>query len=161
MAMELTGTRPYSLFDQLFQDAFNRAFTPFSGGARAGGSTGYESFPVNVWETNDAYHAAIMAPGLDEQKLNVTVHDGTLTVEGEMAFEMPEGAKIVWQEFGPTHFRRSMGLGSAVEPNRVEAVYRNGILLVTLPKAEHAKPRQIQVQLGSGAGQALPKGSAK
>ena len=64
---------------------------------------------------------------------------------------MPEGAKAVWQEFGPSKFRRSLRLGAAVDPARVEAIYRNGLLLVTMPKAEHAKPRQIQVQTGAAA----------
>ena len=65
---------------------------------------------------------------------------------------MPEGAKTIWQEFGPSKFRRSLRLGSAVDPAHVEAVYRNGMLLVTMPKAEHAKPRQIHVQVaGEGA----------
>ena len=65
---------------------------------------------------------------------------------------MPEGAKPIWQEYGPSEFRRSLRLGSAVDPARVEAIYRNGLLLVTMPKAEHAKPRQIRVQVtGEGA----------
>ena len=72
----------------------------------------------------------------------------TLAIEGELTFQVPEGAKAVWQEFGPSKFRRSLRLGAAVDPTRVEAIYRNGLLLVTMPKAEHARPRQIQVQVG-------------
>jgi HSP20 family protein len=81
----------------------------------------------------------------------VTVHDDTLVIEGELEFQVPEGAKAVWQEFGPSKFRRSLRLGSAVDPARVEAIYKNGLLLVTMPKAEHAKPRQIQVKSGAAA----------
>ena len=55
---------------------------------------------------------------------------------------------MIWQDFGPAKYRRSLRLGSAVDPAKVEALYQNGIVLVTLPKAEHAKPRQIQVQVG-------------
>jgi HSP20 family molecular chaperone IbpA len=112
------------------------------------GSAGFQSLPVNVWETPDGYQAALLAPGLDEQSLNVTVHDDTLAIEGELKFNVPEGARPIWQEFGPSKFRRSLRLGAAVDPTRVEAIYRNGLLLVTMPKAEHAKPRQIQVQVG-------------
>ena len=112
------------------------------------GSAGFQSLPVNVWETPDGYQAALLAPGLDEQSLNVTVHDDTLAIEGELKFNVPEGARAIWQEFGPSKFRRSLRLGAAVDPTRVEAIYRNGLLLVTMPKAEHAKPRQIQVQVG-------------
>ena len=90
----------------------------------------------------------LLAPGLDEQSINVTVHEDTLAIEGELKFTVPEGARPIWQEFGPTKFRRSLRLGAAVDPARVEAMFRNGLLLITMPKAEHAKPRQIQVQVG-------------
>jgi HSP20 family molecular chaperone IbpA len=152
MAIDLWRTRPYtpsnlsSAVDRLFE----QAFAPFSQ-PHNGGSTGYQSLPVNVWETTDGYHAALLAPGLDEQSLNVTVHEDTLSIEGEMRFDAPEEAKMVWQEFGPSHFRRSLRLGTAVDAAHVEAIYRNGLLLVTMPKAEHAKPRQIQVRLGDAA----------
>ena len=151
MAIDLWRTRPYSAYntplrqwvDRVFDDAFAR-----DGGQNGGSSSaGFQSLPVNVWETPEGYQAALLAPGLDEQSINVTVHDETLAIEGELQFSVPEGAKAVWQEFGPSKFRRSLRLGSAVEPSRVEAIYRNGLLLVTMPKAEHAKPRQIQVQV--------------
>ena len=91
----------------------------------------------------------MLAPGLDESSINVTVHEDTLSIEGELTFQVPEGAKAVWQEFGQSKFRRSLRLGAAVDATRVEAIYRNGLLLVTMPKAEHAKPRQIQVQVAT------------
>ena len=81
--------------------------------------------------------------------------DDTLVIEGELRFNVPEGAKAIWQEFGPSKFRRSLRLGAAVDPSRVEAIYRNGMLLVTMPKAEHAKPRQIPVQIAAN-GPATP-----
>jgi HSP20 family molecular chaperone IbpA len=152
MAIDLWRTRPYttSSFSNAVDRLFEQAFAPYYGSAQNGGSTGFQSLPVNVWETAEGYHAALMAPGLDEASINVTVHEDTLSIEGSMHFEAPEGAKMVWQEFGPAKFRRSLRLGTAVEPAKVEAMYRNGLLLVTMPKAEHAKPRQIQVQVGEG-----------
>ncbi|MCA1644385.1 MAG: Hsp20/alpha crystallin family protein [Chloroflexi bacterium] len=150
MAIDLWRTRPYGNMnaplrqwvDRVFEDAFAR-----EGTQNGNGSAGFQSLPVNVWETPEGYQAALLAPGLDEQTINVTVHDDTLVIEGELQFTVPEGAKPIWQEFGPSRFRRSLRLGAAVEPARVEAVYRNGLLLVTMPKAEHAKPRQIQVKV--------------
>lgn len=158
MAIDLWRTRPYSGFntplrqwvDRVFDEAFTRE------GAQANGSAGYQSLPVNVWETGEGYQAALLAPGLDEQSINVTVHDDTLAIEGDLQFSVPEGAKPVWQEFGPSKFRRSLRLGTAVDPARVEAMYRNGLLLVTMPKAEHAKPRQIQVQVQGESTPARP-----
>ena len=89
----------------------------------------------------------MLSPGLDQQSINLSVHDETLAIEGELKFEIPEGAKPVWQEFTPARFRRSLRLGAAIDPAKVEAMYQNGILLITMPKAEHAKPRQVQVQV--------------
>src|SRR5918911_3191644 len=152
MAIDIWRTRPYGTFstplrqwvDRVFDDAFARET------GTGEGSAGFQSLPVNVWETQDGYQAALLAPGLDEQSINVPVHEDTLAIEGELRFSVPENAKPIWQEFGPTKFRRSLRLGSAVDPARVEAMFKNGLLLVTMPKAEHAKPRQIQVQVGSG-----------
>jgi HSP20 family molecular chaperone IbpA len=160
MAIDLWRTRPFSGYntplrqwvDRVFDDAYGRET------GQGNGSAGFQSLPVNVWETPEGYQAALLAPGLDEQSINVTVHDDTLVIEGELRFSVPEGAKAIWQEFGPSKFRRSLRLGSAVDPARVEAVYRNGLLLVTMPKAEHAKPRQIRVQV---APDATPSNGAK
>ena len=151
MAIDIWRTRPYTTMntplrqwvDRVFDEAFSRE------SAAANGSAGFQSLPVNVWETPDGYQAALLAPGLDEQSINVTVHEDTLAIEGELQFSVPEGAKPIWQEFGPSKFRRSLRLGAAVDPARVEAVFRNGLLLVTMPKAEHAKPRQVRVQVGA------------
>jgi HSP20 family molecular chaperone IbpA len=163
MSIDLWRTRPsYSAFntplrqwvDRVFDDAFARESAPTQG-------AGYQSLPVNVWETPEGYQAALLAPGLDEESINVTVHDETLVIEGELRVSVPEGAKPVWQEFGPAKFRRSLRLGSAVDPARVEAIYKNGLLLVTMPKAEHAKPRQIQVQVGGAAPTTSTNGSAQ
>jgi HSP20 family protein len=152
MAIDLWRTRPDTMsplsqwVDRFFDHAFGPAYSTADGGSTG---AGFQSLPVNVWETPDGYHAALMAPGLDEESIKVTVHDDTLAIEGEVQFQMPEGARPVWQEFypGPAKFRRSLRLGAAVEPARVEAIYKNGLLLVSMPKAEHAKPRQIQVQV--------------
>lgn len=152
MAMDILRTRPYTpgalgqVVDRMFEQAFNPSYGTGNGN---GGSTGWQSLPVNVWESGEGYHAAILAPALDEDSLNVTVHDDTLSIEGDIKFQTPENAKMVWQEFGPSRFRRSLRLGTSVDPSKVEAIYRNGLLLVTMPKAEHAKPRQIQVRVDS------------
>ena len=163
MAIDLWRTRPYNSYntplrqwvDRVFDDAFAR-----EGASTNGQSAGFQSLPVNVWETAEGYQAALLAPGLDEQSLNVTVHEDTLAIEGELTFSVPENAKPIWQEFGQSKFRRSLRLGTAVDPARVEAMYKNGLLLVTMPKAEHAKPRQIQVQVGGTAKASAANGAA-
>jgi len=156
MAVDLWRTRPNtwtSPLAQAFERALDQAYAPYSSSNTAadGGNTGYQSLPVNIWETEDAYSAALLAPGGDEQSISVTVHDDTLAVEGGLSFQTPPGSRVVWQEFAPVKFRRSLRLGAAVDPQRVEANYDNGVLLVTMPKAEHARPRQVQVRIGEAS----------
>lgn len=145
------ATRPLAhVLDQMFE----QAFAPFTAGRIAdGGSTGFQSLPVNVWETEDGYHAALMAPGLDEQTIDLTVHEDRLVIEGTLAYQAPDGAKVVWQEFfpnPPVKFRRSLRLGASVDASKVEAVYHNGLLELKMPKAEQAKPRHVHVKVTLG-----------
>ena len=85
---------------------------------------------------------------------DILVEDDTIREIGPPGLAAPEGARAVWQEFypnpGPAKFRRSLRLGASVDASKVEAVYRNGLLVLTLPKTEYAKPRQIQVKVTSG-----------
>ncbi|HET6320074.1 MAG TPA: Hsp20/alpha crystallin family protein, partial [Chloroflexota bacterium] len=130
MAIDLWRTRPYTFnapvrqwVDRMFDEAFAPTYAASNGGSS---SAGFQTLPVNVWETGDGYQAALLAPGLDESSISVTVHEDTLSIEGDLTFQVPEGAKPIWQEFGPTKFRRSLRLGAAVDPARVEAIYKNG-----------------------------------
>jgi HSP20 family protein len=154
MSIELWRTRPYSNpISQVIDRLFEQTFVPYATtGVADGGSTGFQSLPVNVWELDDAYYVALLAPGLDEKTIDVTFHDDTLAIEGTLTFQASEGAKVVWQEFnpGPARFRRSLRLGAFVDASKVEAMYRDGLLVLTMPKAEHAKPRQIHVSVTSG-----------
>ena len=154
MSIELWRTRPStSPLSQVIDRMFEHAFAPFyNGGPADGGSTGYQSLPVNIWETEAAYHATLMAPGLDQEAINVTVHDDLLAIEGTLTFQSPEDARVVWHEFnpGPAKFRRSLRLGTPIDASKVKAVYRDGLLVLTIPKAEYARPRQIHVKVTSG-----------
>jgi HSP20 family protein len=133
--------------DRLFEESFAPFYNGRDGGGTTGEQVGVQTIPVTIWETQDAFQAALMAPGLDENSINVTLQEDTLSIEGELTFRPPEGARLIWQEFGPSRFRRSLRFGTSVDRDRIEAVYRNGLLLITIPKAEEAKPRQVRVQL--------------
>lgn len=153
MSIQLWRTRPYAhLPHHIANELYEHAFAPLaSGNASDGGSTELRRPPVNVWESQDTYVATLLAPGLDQRTVNVTFDQDTLTVDGALAYEVPDGAKAMWQDFnpGPTRFRRSLRLGTSIEPSRVEALYQNGVLTITMPKAERSKPRPIRVQAAS------------
>jgi HSP20 family protein len=125
-------------FDRLFESAF----TPIT----SAGADAPNGIKANIWETDEAYQVALLVPGASPENVEVTALGNTITVSGTLAAWQPEGAKAIWQEFGPNQFQRQIGLPAEVDSEHVEAAYQNGVLLLKLPKAEHAKPRQIKVQ---------------
>lgn len=125
-------------FNQV-QDEFTKWF-----GRAARGPAGPA---INVWEDEQAVHAEADLPGLDAAKIEVTVTEGNqLTLQGERP--APEIAGAVWvrQERPFGKFIRAITLPSLVDAGRVEAKYENGVLRLTLPKHEAAKPRKITVK---------------
>ena len=123
-----------------FDRLFDNAFTPVMGG-----SSDSSGIATNVWEMGDGYQVAMLMPGVNPEQITLTTLGNTITVEGSLGLSQPEGARVVWQEFGPSQFRRQIGLPADVDGDKVQAEYHNGILLLTAPKAEHAKPRTIKV----------------
>jgi HSP20 family protein len=124
------------------------AFAPSAwGGWNGAGAAG---FGADVYETDTGYTIQCVLPGLDPQNVAVTVQDNVLTISGERARRGPEGARPVFQEIGYGAFRRQFMLPAPVEAGRAEATYEGGLLNVTLPKAESARPKTIQVHGKSG-----------
>lgn len=128
---------------EFFDRVFGPTYTRFNGV----GSTSYQGVPANVYELGDTYQIACLIPGIDPESIQVTALGHTISVAGQLQLAAPEGASTVWEEFCPTQFSRQIALPVEVDPAKMEATYTNGVLLVTAPKAEHAKPRQIQIKM--------------
>ena len=106
---------------------------------------------VNVSEDADALYVTALAPGLDPTAIQLTVQDNRLTIAGEkqrLATEIQPEA-FHRSERAAGKFVRTVTLPSDVEHEQVRADYTNGLLVVTLPKAEKAKPKQIPVSLNA------------
>jgi HSP20 family protein len=124
-------------FNQV-QDEFARWLNRASGAAAA---------PLSVWEDEHAVYAEADLPGVDPAKLEVTVTEGNqLTVQGERTPPEVAGAAWVRQERPFGRFTRAVGLPALVDADKVEAKYADGVLRLTLPKHEAAKPRRIAVR---------------
>ena len=82
-----------------------------------------------------------------KEDIEISLHDGMLTINGERKSQTPEGDKAERTERYVGKFRRSISLPTQVDANKVTANYRDGILTITLPKAEEAKPKQIKVDV--------------
>jgi len=133
-----------TMMDRLFESAF----TPYLGTGFNGGGTG---FGWDVYEDNDAYHIHCYLPGVDPNALDITIQDNVLTISGETKRSVPESWRPVLQELAFGQFRRQLTVGTPIEASKAEANYQDGILKLTLPKAETAKPRQIKVGQGAAA----------
>ena len=101
---------------------------------------------LDLYQNNDNVVAVIELPGMRKEEIEISLHDGTLTIGGERKSEATNGEKAERTERYIGKFRRSIALPVRVDANKVSATYRDGILTVTLPKAEEAKPTQIQVR---------------
>jgi HSP20 family protein len=122
----------------------NRLFGHFDGGQRALSPLGPA---VNVWEDEQSVYAEADLPGHNPEKLEVFVTEGDqLTIQGERTHTAPEGAVWHRQERGFGQFLRQVELPALVDADKVEAKYEQGVLRLTLPKSEAAKPRKIAVK---------------
>jgi HSP20 family protein len=104
---------------------------------------------LNVSEDKDNVYVEALAPGLDPESIEVSVHQGQLRMAGEKpaitADVKPEAYHR--SERGAGRFLRTLTLPAEVNADKVSAQYKNGLLLLSLPKAEQAKPKQIAVSV--------------
>jgi HSP20 family protein len=103
------------------------------------------SAALDLYQNNDNIVATVELPGMRKEKIKISLHDGTLTISGERRRETTNGEKAEGTERYMGAFRRSITLPTRVDANKVSATYVDGILTVTLPKAEEVKPKQIPV----------------
>jgi HSP20 family protein len=109
--------------------------------------TSARAYPLlNMSEDRDHVYIQGLAPGIDPQTLDVSVHRNTLTISGEKPGPAGVAAEAFHRnERAAGRFVRSLDLPAEVDSSKVQASYEQGLLSITLPKAEAAKPRQIQV----------------
>ncbi|MDF9457893.1 Hsp20/alpha crystallin family protein, partial [Bacillus cereus] len=97
----------------------------------------------------DKYVAAIDLPGVDPASIDIDVEEGTLTIRAERRSHAGEDAQWLSRERAVGTFARRLNLGSGLATDRISADYSDGVLSLTIPVAEAAKPRKIQVQHGT------------
>jgi HSP20 family protein len=144
----------------VLQNRLNSIFSDFARPEGEQESLAMGSFipPVDVYE--DAHQLALKleVPGIKQQDLDVQVENQTLTVKGERKFEKDEKEENfhrIERRYGS--FTRSFTLPPTVDSSAVKATYEQGVLTISLAKKEAAKPKQVKVEIGSGAEAAQPK----
>ena len=144
--MELVRWEPFaglgnvrSMFNDLFDENF-------AAGSWAEPNLARWYPAVDVLESKDSYLIRAELPGMKREDIKVEAKDGTLVLSGERKSEKPaEGVEYRHVERVSAKFRRSFSLPETVKHDGIEASYRDGVLEIRLPKAEEAKPRQIEV----------------
>ena len=134
-----------------FRDAVDRLFaealTPlYSDLGNAPASR--DGLPINVYENGDSYHLHVLLPGAEPEHVEVTAVNGVLTIAARQRPLAQEGWKPLWQEWAPSEYRRQLRLPVDFDPASIQASYTNGVLTLTVPKAEHSRPKTIKVQVG-------------
>jgi HSP20 family protein len=109
------------------------------------------------WISMDAYRQGdqvivnLDLPGVDPASVDVTVEKDTLTIKAERRFEVAEGDRVLVSERPQGSFTRRLRLGEALNGEQTEAHFENGVLTLTVPVAEQAKPRKVEITSGNGA----------
>lgn len=139
----------WSAFDRLasMREEMDRLFD-FSLPSRDTGLFSGWSPALDLYDDKDAFVAKVELPGMKKEEIQITLHDGALTISGERKHEAEKNEGQTFRSeryFGK--FQRSVTLPASVDVNKVTASYKDGVLTVHLPKAEEAKPRQIDVNV--------------
>jgi HSP20 family molecular chaperone IbpA len=101
--------------------------------------------PVNVIEDKEGITLYADLPGVPKEKLKLQIEGDSVTIEGELALDVPEGLEVTHAEVGLPIFRRVFTLSKELDPNKISAELANGVLTLRIPKAEYAQPRRIQI----------------
>jgi HSP20 family protein len=132
-------------FNRLFNDTFTRLFDGSEGETRGWAPA------VDVHETAHELVLTADLPGVDPKDVEIRVENGTLFVKGERKFEKTNDKGYLQVERVYGTFTRTFSLPPSINPENVTANYKNGVLTVTLPKREEAKPKSIKINVNSEA----------
>ncbi|MEW6678338.1 MAG: Hsp20/alpha crystallin family protein [Pseudomonadota bacterium] len=103
--------------------------------------------PVDVVEDASGITLFADLPGVPKDKLHLQVDVDTLTLEGEIHLDVPEGMESTHAEVALPRYRRVFTLSKELDSGKVEAEFSQGVLKLRIPKAEHAQPRKVEVQV--------------
>ena len=129
---------PFREVDRLAQHVFGTAAT----------ARGPRWMPMDLYRVEDHFVIAVDLPGVDPGSIDVGVDGNTLTIRAERSVRSEEHAQWLAQERPAGTFMRQLNLGDGLDVDRIEASYDAGVLTVTIPVAERARPRKITVEAG-------------
>jgi len=101
---------------------------------------------ADIFESKDALKVILEMPGVERSNVDVRVEDGVLSVQGRLDLSKYQGLQPLYTEYNIGHYARSFHLSSKIDQTKISAELQDGVLSLSLPKIEEAKPRTIQVK---------------
>ena len=143
-------TPAWPSFENLFnlRDELDRFFQgPFGDTAQTSQSWSVWNTPIDLFEDKDSVTVKAELPGMKKEDIEVSLHNGELSISGERKSEEKfEDAETYCSERFVGRFHRTVVLPAEVKADQVNAQYQDGVLTVTLPKTEQAKPKQVEIK---------------
>lgn len=102
--------------------------------------------PVDIFEDSQGITLWADLPGVTKDRLDVKVHDGNLYIEAEAVVPTPTGLRLQHAEIRQPHFARAFSLGPEFDTSKIDANLRDGVLKLTIPRRDEARPRRIDVR---------------
>ncbi len=115
--------------------------------------------PMDAYRRGDQFVVHFDLPGVDATGIDLTVEKNVLTVSAQRQWEPGEGDEVLVSERPQGSFSRQLFLGESLDPDGIQASYDDGVLTVTVPVAEQAKPRKVEITPGGGKAGAIDAGS--
>jgi len=133
-------------FDALF--AFQQALeNRFSSDWLGGTTAGMGSYPpINVFQQGDDLVAIIELPGINKDDLNIQAKENTIRIAGRKSIDYPDDVSLHRRERLSGDFDRTLAVPMRIDPDRIKAEYKDGLLALFIPRAERDKPRTIEIR---------------
>jgi HSP20 family protein len=119
---------------------------PANGHSQAGPAPLLHTPPIDIHESPEGLILEADLPGVSESQLSIQLEDNVLSLHAKVSAPVPEEARVLHEEYRPGDFYRSFILSDEVERSKISAELKNGVLKLTLPKAERAKTRRIEIK---------------
>ena len=100
---------------------------------------------ADIFETEEALTVVLELPGVEKKDLDLNLENDLLRIEGRIDFSKYAGLDPLYSEYNVGHFARSFSLSSQIDAKRISAALEDGVLTLTLPKIEDARPRRIPI----------------
>jgi len=103
---------------------------------------------VDIIENEAGITLVADMPGVSRERLGVKVDGDTLTIEGSADIRVPDHLEVLHSEIRHPHFRRTFTLSRELDPTKIEANLKDGVLRLRIPKSDEARPRRVEIQVG-------------